>query len=91
MPRHDSGCPILRAFCEGWDKQNVRGRVSVQNSGIPPFAKSAKDGAPECWQVGAEETLVGSFRAAFEESFVERLPALEPSLYGVPEINFCFA
>ena len=20
------GCPILRALCEGWDKQNVRGR-----------------------------------------------------------------
>jgi hypothetical protein len=22
------GCPILRALCEGWDKQDVRGRVS---------------------------------------------------------------
>jgi hypothetical protein len=20
------GCPILRALCEGWDKQNVRGK-----------------------------------------------------------------
>jgi hypothetical protein len=20
------GCPILRAFCEGWDKRNVRGK-----------------------------------------------------------------
>src|ERR1700691_3719980 len=29
-----SGCPTLRAFCEGWDPRVSR---------IPPFAKNAKD------------------------------------------------
>jgi hypothetical protein len=24
-----TGCPILRALCEGWDKQNLRGRSSL--------------------------------------------------------------
>ena len=33
------GCPILCVLCKGWDTRSpVRG--------IPPFAKSAKDGAP---------------------------------------------
>src|SRR5271170_631845 len=45
------GCPILRAFCEGWDKQKLRGRSRVKSSGIPPFANGAKDGAPHpFWQ-----------------------------------------
>jgi hypothetical protein len=37
------GCPILRAFCEGWDTTNLDtdGRVSH-----PLQKKSAKDGAP---------------------------------------------
>jgi hypothetical protein len=83
MPRHDSGCPILRAFCEGWDKQNVQW--------YPTLRKKREGWGTRMLVAGEEETLVGSFRAAFEETFVERLPALEPSLYGVPVINFCFA
>ena len=33
---------VLRAFCEGWDTTNL----DTDSSRIPPFAKSAKDGAP---------------------------------------------
>ena len=45
------GCPILRVFCEGWDKEKLRGKGLVESSGIPPFAKSAKDGATDpLWQ-----------------------------------------
>ena len=73
------------------DKQNVRDKgLGCKACGIPPFAKSAKDGHPNVGG-GEEGTLVGPFGAAFEEAFVEWLPALEPSLYGVPVINFCFA
>jgi hypothetical protein len=68
----------------------VPGSVSVQNTGILPFAKSEGWGT-RMLVAGEEEALVGSFRAAFEETFVERLPALESSFYGVPVINLCFA
>jgi hypothetical protein len=53
-----SGCPILRAFCERWDTTAVDVRFSnpigmpVEIRGIPPFAKSAKDGAPGAWLLG---------------------------------------
>jgi hypothetical protein len=29
------GCPILRVVCEGWDKQNVRGRLSGAEQWYP--------------------------------------------------------
>jgi hypothetical protein len=58
---------------------------------VSPLRKKREGWGTRMLVAGGEETLVGSFRAAFEETFVERLPALEPSLYGVPEINFCFA
>jgi hypothetical protein len=37
------------------------------------------------------QRLVWSFRAALEKTFVERLPALEPSLQGVPKLDLRFA
>jgi len=40
------GCPILRAFCERWDTTALPRDHSPAHSAIPPFAKSAKDGAP---------------------------------------------
>jgi hypothetical protein len=45
------GCPILRAVSEGWEKQKLRAGLQVKSSRIPPFANSAKDGAPDLlWQ-----------------------------------------
>ena len=46
LPCHKDRVPILRVFCEGWDKQKLREEPQVKSSGIPPFANSAKDGAP---------------------------------------------
>ena len=46
------GCPILRVFCEGWDATAPRPRpFPPRLLLIPPFAESAKDGAPDpLWQ-----------------------------------------
>ena len=37
----DRGCPILRAFCEGWEEQNFDADCPR-----PTLCKGAKDGAP---------------------------------------------
>ena len=29
------GCPILRAFCEGWEEQKLRGRASAEEQWHP--------------------------------------------------------
>jgi hypothetical protein len=33
------GCPILRAFCEGWDKQNVREKGLGEQQWYPTLSK----------------------------------------------------
>ena len=44
------GCPILRALSEGWECHcSAPETVAPQILLIPPFAKSAKDGAPDHW------------------------------------------
>ena len=46
-----TGCPILRAFAKGGIAEYAGDGSRGQSSGIPPFAKSAKDGAPDhLWQ-----------------------------------------
>jgi hypothetical protein len=60
------GCPILRAFREGWDRQKLRGRASGESSGIPPFAESAKDGAPDSLWQGKKDPPYG--RMFFRQS-----------------------
>ena len=43
--------PILRAFCEGGIAEYAGEGSQGQSGGIPHFAKSAKDGAPDrLWQ-----------------------------------------
>ena len=41
------GCPILRAFAKGGIGRICGEEPRAQSSDIPPFAKSAKDGAPD--------------------------------------------
>ena len=36
------GCPILRAFCEGWDKQTLRGRASGEEQWHPILRKKTR-------------------------------------------------
>jgi len=69
--------PILRAFCEGWDAALFPRGPSPQLLLIPPFAESAKDGAPEtCWQ-GKKDSPLPVERAAAKSR--GRAPALRPT------------
>ncbi len=46
--QHENGCPILRAFCEGWETTNLTQNHPQPSTkmGAPSFAFSAKGGKP---------------------------------------------
>ena len=61
------GCPILRALCEGWDKQNARGRASGAEQGYPTLRKER-----EGWEriLREEQMLLPAVTAWGTRSFV---------------------
>ena len=48
------GCPILRAFCEGWDKQKLRGRASGEEQWHPTLRKKHEGWGTRSFVAGQE-------------------------------------
>jgi hypothetical protein len=75
-----SGAPSFALLAKGGISRTCGEGLRVQSRGIPPFAKSAKDGAPKLWFSRME----CFFSAVAEESENARIPhkylLLRPSL-----------
>src|SRR5271170_5501922 len=49
-----TGCPILRAFCEGWDKQTLRGRASGEEQWHPTLRQRREGWGTRSFVAGQE-------------------------------------
>jgi hypothetical protein len=48
------GCPILRAFCEGWDKRMLRGRASGEEQWHPTLRQRREGWGTRSFVAGRE-------------------------------------
>src|ERR1700677_954741 len=79
-----SGAPSFALLAQGGRSRMCWEGHRVESRGIPPFAKSAKDGAPERWSSGRENPSIGGETQVSKRDLGHPL-SVRPRLASRPE------